>query len=221
MRLSRTDVFPALIIMAGGVFGASLSFNFLALSRSADVPAPDPVVVRFVNPESTLRFEISVRRSLMDPLRRDVEEALRRAEDLVREQHYVESSMKRLAEATGVSDRQTRRHLLFERKDAMLIEIADLEREILRLTRVARADQGEASVWLNNAASTIEDDKLKERLRYSRGVIGILHLDYSREFEAETSRIVEELQEELESASRALEARWIRANFLKLPFVDP
>ncbi|MCH7857884.1 MAG: hypothetical protein IIB37_14115 [Gemmatimonadetes bacterium] len=72
MRLSRTDVFPALIIMAGGVFGASLSFNFLALSRSADVPAPDPVVVRFVNPESTLRFEISVRRSLMDPLRRDV-----------------------------------------------------------------------------------------------------------------------------------------------------
>ena len=32
--------------------------------------------------------------------------------------------------------------------------------------------------------------------------------------------IVEELQEELQSASKALEVRWIRANFLELPFVD-
>ncbi len=43
MRLSRTDFFPLLTIVAGGVIGASLSFSFLG-SRSDDVPAPEPVV---------------------------------------------------------------------------------------------------------------------------------------------------------------------------------
>ena len=40
MRLSRTDLLPALTIVAGGVIGASLSFSFLG-SRSIDAP---PVV---------------------------------------------------------------------------------------------------------------------------------------------------------------------------------
>jgi len=44
MKLSRTDLVPVLAIVAGGVIGASLSFNFLALSPSADdVPALESV----------------------------------------------------------------------------------------------------------------------------------------------------------------------------------
>ena len=108
--------------------------------------------------------------------------------------------MKRLAEArSGPGSEAGRR--LFERKEAMHDEIADLEREILRLSSGA---QGEASNRLNDAANTIDDENLKERVRYSRGLIGIQDREYMREFEAETSRIVEELQEELESASRAV-----------------
>ena len=38
------DFVPLLAIIAGGVIGGSLSFSFLALSPSGDVPAPDPVV---------------------------------------------------------------------------------------------------------------------------------------------------------------------------------
>ena len=42
MRLSRTDLVPVLAIVTGGVIGATLSFNFLALSPPAsDVPAPE------------------------------------------------------------------------------------------------------------------------------------------------------------------------------------
>ncbi len=44
MRLTRADLVPVLTIIAGGVIGGSLSFSFLALSPSGDVPAPDPVV---------------------------------------------------------------------------------------------------------------------------------------------------------------------------------
>ena len=38
MRLSRTDLLAVLTIVAGGAIGFSLSFGFLALSRSGDVP---------------------------------------------------------------------------------------------------------------------------------------------------------------------------------------
>ena len=55
MRLPRTDLVPVLTIIAGGVVGASLSFSFLALSPSDDVPAPDPVVV----PSATVEMVIA------------------------------------------------------------------------------------------------------------------------------------------------------------------
>ena len=41
MRLSRTHLVPVLAIVAGGVIGASLSFSFLALAPSGDVPATE------------------------------------------------------------------------------------------------------------------------------------------------------------------------------------
>ena len=201
MRLARTHLVPVLAIVTGGVIGASLSFSFLALSRSDDVrvperPVPAPVVVLapVVVPPATVEL------IWLEIPRQPGNGITGIAAHLVREQHYIEESMKRLAEArSGPGSEAGRR--LFERKEAMHDEIADLEREILRLSSGA---QGEASDRLNDAANTIDDENLKERVRYSRGLIGIQDREYMREFEAETSRIVEELQEELESASRAV-----------------
>ena len=93
---------------------------------------------------------------------------------------------------------------LFERKQAMLEEVADLEREIGRLASDYRADHPEVAARLDAAAATIRDDKLKERIRYSRGLIGVEDREYTNEFEAETTRIVEELQREIASASPPL-----------------
>ena len=195
MRLARTHLVPVLAIVTGGVIGASLSFSFLALTRSDDVrvperPAPAPVVV----PPATVEL------IWLEIPRQPGNGITGIAAHLVREQHYIEESMKRLAEArSGPGSEAGRR--LFERKEAMHDEIADLEREILRLSSEA---QGEASDRLNDAANTIDDEHLKERVRYSRGLVGEEDREYVREFEAETSRIVEELQEELERVSRAL-----------------
>ncbi len=63
MRLSRTDVFPVLTIMAGGVIGASLSFSLLG-SRSTDVPAPAPLVtVRLLDGQSSMVDECADNRA--------------------------------------------------------------------------------------------------------------------------------------------------------------
>ena len=51
MGLSRIDLIPLLTIMAGVVIGASLSFGFLG-SRSADVPAANPIVAPSMTPEA-------------------------------------------------------------------------------------------------------------------------------------------------------------------------
>ena len=84
-------------------------------------------------------------------------------------------------------------------------KVADLEREIDRLASVSRADLREASNWLRSAAITIRADRLKERVRYSRGLIGVRgRREYTREFEAETTRIVEEIHEKLQAASDAI-----------------
>jgi len=184
-----------LAIVAGGLIGASLSFSFLALSRSDDVRAPErPVPAPVVVPPATVEL------IWLEIPRQPGNGIAGIAAHLVREQHYIEESMKRLAEArSGPGSEAGRR--LFERKEAMHDEIADLEREILRLSSEAH---GEALDRLNDAATTIDEDKLKERVRYSRGLIGSQDREYTREFEAETSRIVEELQEELGKPSTGL-----------------
>ncbi|MCH7855129.1 MAG: hypothetical protein IIB37_00130 [Gemmatimonadetes bacterium] len=161
------------------------------------------------NAESALdQLEDATRRLQRDRQERlatDVEDARSRAEDLAREQRDIEAGMDRLAEARlGPGSEAGRR--LFERKEAMHDEIADLEREIDRLTADARANQRDAAERLEEAGDVIEDDKLKERVRYSRGLIGTQDREYTREFEAETTRIVEELQEQLERANDAIGA---------------
>ncbi len=108
--------------------------------------------------------------------------------------------MKSIAEArSGPGSEAGRR--LFERKEAMHDEIVDLEREILRLSSEA---QGEALDRVNGAASRSDEDKSTERVLEARGRIGSQDREYTRECEAETSRIVEELQEELGKPSTGL-----------------
>ncbi|MCH7933722.1 MAG: hypothetical protein IIC36_06960 [Gemmatimonadetes bacterium] len=143
-------------------------------------------------------------RDRVDRLRSDVDDAQQRAEDLVREQRDIAADMERLADDGGGPGTEAGRRL-FERKEAMTAEVADLEREIDRLSSDARAGQRNASDRLREAASTIRDDKLKERIRFSRGRIGdVRDREFTREFEAETTRIVEEIQQELEQASAAI-----------------
>ena len=139
----------------------------------------------------------------IDRLRSDIQETQERAAELASEQRDIQADMDRLGQAGGGPGTPAGRRL-FERKEAMNEEIADLEREIDRLDGAARVDQREASDRLREAATTIRDDKLKERVRYSRGLIGVQDREYTSEFEGETTRILEELEQELERASQAI-----------------
>ncbi len=142
-------------------------------------------------------------RNRVDRLREDGEDALRRAEELSDEQREIQRQMDRLNELEGAALQESARRL-FERKEAMTEELTDLEGQIDRLSADARSSQPEAAEGLREAANSIRDNKLKERVRYSRGLIGTGDQDYTREFEAETQRGLNELGDRLEQAVGAV-----------------
>jgi hypothetical protein len=150
-------------------------------------------------------------------LSNDVQEAGVRATGLAREQALIEAEMDRVSEA-GHGPGSMAGRALFDRKEVMNEEIADLEEYIGRLASDAQDGRSEASDRLREAVATISDEKLKERVRYSRGLIGLQDLEYTQRFEAETTRVVEELAEELTRASDAISENEVEFRPLEMEF---
>ena len=142
-------------------------------------------------------------RNRVGRLREDTEDALRRAREMAEEQRRIGRQMSQLAEKEGAALQESARRL-FERKESMAEELRDLEGQIDRLGGDARPSQRAAAERLAEAANSIRDNKLKERVRYSRGLIGTGDQDYTRQFEAETQRAFDELEDRLGQAVDAV-----------------
>ena len=156
--LAPTRCEDPLTAVQGATCSISAELGTQVVSTATDeVAAPDPVVAPSATAESALDRLEDVQRALirdrMEQLAPDIEEARVRAADLAREQREMEADMERLGEGGGGAGSDAGRRL-FERKQAMHDEIADLEREIQRLASDARADQREASDRLREAATT-------------------------------------------------------------------
>ena len=136
-------------------------------------------------------------------LERDIEEALRRANRLADEEREVSAEVDGLA---GLSDDERMGNLqgLMERKDAMEAEVADLERQIDSTSAEFRRDQRDASRRLAEAADSIRDNKLKEKIRYSKGLIRSRAPETAQAFEDEIGSDIGDLQEKLQAAEQAV-----------------
>ena len=136
-------------------------------------------------------------------LERDIEEALRRANRLADEEREVAAEVNGLG---GLSDDERMAHMqgLMERKDAMETEVADLERQIDSTSAEFRRDQRDASRRLAEAADSIRDNKLKEKIRYSKGLIRSRAPETAQAFEDEIGSDIGDLQEKLQAAEQAV-----------------
>jgi hypothetical protein len=123
---------------------------------------------------------------------RDAEDILRRVQRLTDEQRDVMSDVDRLS---GDPSQLERINRLRERKEAMAAEVDDIEGQLDQLSRDSQRDQREASRKLREAAESIRDDKLKEKILYSRGVIATGSRDYIRNFEEQINSDIEKLRE--------------------------
>ena len=135
-------------------------------------------------------------------LERDLADASRRAAELKSAQDRIASEVGGLGEAGA--DRRERVSRLLERKDELAQQVQGLERDLDRMARSSRGEQKEASRKLQQAADSIRESKLHEKIRYSKGVVQGRSTEYAREFEGEIGEDIEGLEERIEEAAGAV-----------------
>jgi hypothetical protein len=106
------------------------------------------------------------------------------------------------AEGGGASGERVQR--IFERKDELAEEVANLESQLDRMAREGRSEQKEASRKIQDAANSIRDSKLKEKIRYSKGVVQGRSPEYAQNFEKLIGEDVENLRQKLEDAAGSI-----------------
>ena len=136
-------------------------------------------------------------------LQRDIQDQLRRANRLADEQREVRSDVAGLPEMEN-EERMTQLRRLLERKNEMESEVADLERQLDSTSAEFRRDERDASRRLQEAAGTIRDNKLKEKIRYSRGLMRSRPGDTANAFETEIGSDIGELAEKLAEAAASV-----------------
>ncbi len=134
-------------------------------------------------------------------LRNSVRNALERVERLAADQDEI------LDELESLPDPGLRRgddeQRLMQRKDLMGAEVEALERQLDRMAADARRENPEAGRALQEAANAIRDDKLKEKLRFSKAVLQGRETEFAREFDETIAADLDHLRRELEEAVQA------------------
>jgi hypothetical protein len=133
---------------------------------------------------------------------RDVQDAIRRADEIAAEQEQIGADVQALPQAGGARGEQLGQ--LTERKNALESKVADLERQLDRTANEIRRDQREAARKVQEAANSIRDNKIKERIRYSKGIVQGGTPEQAQGFEEEIGANIDALREKLGEAARSL-----------------
>jgi hypothetical protein len=148
-------------------------------------------------------------------LDRDLAEFSKKAKELERAQSAIAGAMRDSragSSASGArseaspegSTRAERSDRLRERKDSLAAEVAELEARMDKAARDARRDQKETSRKLQEASNGIRDTKLKEKIRYTKGLVDRAGSADSEAFEADIGQSIEAIGEKIGEASSAL-----------------
>ena len=141
-----------------------------------------------------------------DRLERDMAEARRQAGELERQQRDVTNRMEAMRRAGRPSADQIGR--IRDVKESMAERTEEVLQKLDQAAAQARRDGRTGANELEEAAETIRDTQLRERLRYSRGLVGRPdQAEYAEAFENQTSQAIQSLQNRLEEAAEAIRAR--------------
>lgn len=140
-------------------------------------------------------------------LEEDVRSALDRVRDLQARQREMQEELR-----DAPADPRERREALGEmvaEKGEMAREALELRQELTRLSQEARARDQEAARELAEAADAIDQEKLVEKIQYSRGVVEMREPEFARigeeGIQASLDVLEEALREAVEAADRSAE----------------
>src|SRR5436309_237409 len=135
---------------------------------------------------------------------RDIQRALRQAEELAKEQKEIASDVNALDQGQAGEGRQARAQQLAQRKDAMDAKVGDLQQQLEKLANETRRDQREASRRLDDAAGSIRDKKIREMIRYSKSALNGNATQYARGMEETIGSNLDALQKKIGDAAAAM-----------------
>ena len=131
---------------------------------------------------------------------RDVKDAQRQASEIAKEQEDIANDAKQLAGAGP--DRLQKAQMLGQRKDALEGKVGELEKQLDRMVGEQTKDSRDTARKLTEAASGIRDNKLKEKIRYSKSLLSSgAPEQYARNFEEEIGSNIDSLRKKLDEAS--------------------
>ena len=137
-----------------------------------------------------------------DRLERDLAEAQSRARELAGQQADVQRRLDAMAESGRPSPDQVSR--IRETKEQMAEEVEEILNTLTDASAQARRSEREGAEELEAAASTIRETQLRERLLYSRGLVGQSDREYVDAFENQTGQAITSLEGRIEEAIEAI-----------------
>jgi len=136
-------------------------------------------------------------------LDRDLRDAQQRIAEMREDQAGIESEVEAMDGGGGRN--QERIDELFDRKDRLTDEIRGLERNLDDMARESRSEQMAASRALQEAAEWVRDEKLADKVRYSKGVVQERDPRTARSFEREISDGLASLEGLIDTAAENVE----------------
>ena len=132
-------------------------------------------------------------------LRRDLDDALRRAERLAEQQEEVRRDVAGLSQAGQAREERLRR--LNQRKTQMAEEVKQLESELDRLSREARGEQPGAADRLRETARAARDTRLGDKIKYSQEVAKERSQEYADAFEEQIADDIDAMRRGIADAA--------------------
>ncbi len=129
---------------------------------------------------------------------RDVQEALRRAQELAGDQRQISEDTKGID--PGGDRRQQQVQQLAERKRELESRVGEFEKQLDRTAAEIRRDERQAARKVEEAANTIRENRMREKVRYSARVLE----QGSQEGQAEAQRLDGEVAEHLRALTDKL-----------------
>ncbi|HJO05356.1 MAG TPA: hypothetical protein QGG47_15430 [Acidobacteriota bacterium] len=132
---------------------------------------------------------------------------LRDAQQRIAEMREDQTAIERDVDSMSGAGRRTQERIddLFERKDRLTDDIRGLERNLDDMARESRSEQMAASRALQEAAEWVRDEKLADKVRYSKGVVQERDSRTAEAFEQEISDDLASLEDLIDTAAGNVE----------------
>jgi hypothetical protein len=199
-RLAREEQRPDLMESARQMREAADAMRRAAAGGDANASAQAQAAL-----ERLRETERRLQRSQSQRAQRDIEDAIRQADEIARQQQDIADDVRQLANQGATANRGQQARAINQEKEDLEGKLNALEQQLDRAARDSSKEEKQASRKMAEAAGTIRDNRLQDKVRYSRNLVN--RGATPQAFQATENEIaggIEDLRKKLQEAAGAV-----------------